>query len=277
MGKPSKQQIAEAIIHSAQTGESDAEFDARIAGLSRMSDAELAAVGVPHEPPSAATPARRAAGAARRAGEGRPTTADGVSIDVTAARDGSPTASPETPTIPFAPVPVRNRYDGWTAGRQRAFIAALAETGCVSEACAEVGITPRSAYRLREHPAAAAFRFAWEHAQSLATGRLAALAWERAVHGTPDRIYKDGVLVLERRKPNDKLLMWLLTHHDPVTYGWASRPPGSAPDMTFFRVQHARAELANHVANLADVAPAECRAEAVPPDGYVDFDETPGA
>jgi hypothetical protein len=49
-------------------------------------------------------------------------------------------------------VPVRNRYDGWTAGRQRAFIAALAETGCVSEACAEVGIIARSAYRLREQP-----------------------------------------------------------------------------------------------------------------------------
>jgi len=33
MGKPSKQQIAEAVIHSAQSGESDAEFDARIARL----------------------------------------------------------------------------------------------------------------------------------------------------------------------------------------------------------------------------------------------------
>ena len=213
MGKPSKQQIAEAVIHSIQEGESDAEFDARIAGLSRMSDAELAAVGV--IPPAEPVP---------------------------------PAAAPESPAIPFVPATVRHRHDGWTADRQRTFIAALAETGCVSEACAEVGITARSAYRLREHPAGAPFRFAWEQAQSIATVRLTAIAWERAVHGTPDRIYKDGALVLERRKPSDKLLMWLLTHHDPVTYGWASRPPGHAPDMSFFRVQHARAELANHLA-----------------------------
>ena len=245
MGKPSKQQIAEAVIHSAQSGESDAEFDARIAGLSRMSDAELAGMGI--TPPVCSEPV-----------------------------EAAPTP-PESPAIAFVPAPLRNRYDGWTAGRQRAFIAALAETGCVSEACAEVGITARSAYRLREHPAGAAFRFAWEQAQSIATVRLTAIAWERAVHGTPDRIYKDGVLVLERRKPSDKLLMWLLTHHDPVTYGWASRPPGHAPDMSFFRVQHARAELANHVANIADVSTTDCRAEAVPPTGYLDLDEGPTA
>ncbi len=248
MGKPSKQQIAEAIIHSARTGESDAEFDARIAGLSRQSDAELAAMGIvaPAEPLTPETPPP----------EPRPTERD---------------------PLAFAPASVRHRHDGWTAGRQRAFIAALAETGCVSEACAEVGITARSAYRLRERPAGAAFRFAWEQAQSIATVRLTALAWERAVHGTPDRIYKDGVLVAERRKPSDKLLMWLLAHHDPVGYGWASRPPGHAPDMSFFRVQQARAELAGHVANLADVGPSDCPAEAVPPTGYLDLEDGPAA
>jgi hypothetical protein len=47
--------------------------------------------------------------------------------------------------------------------------------------------------------------------------------------------------------------------------------------MSFFRVQHARAELANHLANIADVPPAECRAEAVPPTGYLDLDEGPTA
>ena len=179
--------------------------------------------------------------------------------------------------LAFAPAAVRPRHDGWTAERQRAFIAALAETGCVSEACAEVGITPRSAYRLREHRAGAAFRLAWEQAQSIATVRLAAIAWERAIHGTPDRIYKDGVLVAERRRPSDKLLMWLLAHHDPVGYGWASRPPGHAPDMSFFRVEHARAELAGHIGNLADVQAADCPAEAVPPGDYLDLDDGPAA
>jgi hypothetical protein len=35
------------------------------------------------------------------------------------------------PIPDFAPVPRKYRFDGWTAERQRAFIAALAETGSV--------------------------------------------------------------------------------------------------------------------------------------------------
>src|SRR5687768_6797623 len=116
VGKPSKRQIAEAIIQSAKAGESDAEFDARTAGLSRQSDEELAAMGIfPTAEP--APPAEPAA---------------------------TPERAEQDP-LAFAPAATRARHDGWTAGRQRAFIAALAETGCVSEACAEVGITPRSA------------------------------------------------------------------------------------------------------------------------------------
>jgi hypothetical protein len=233
---PSNQQIAEAMIEGKRAGDTPEQLDERIEGLCRLSDEDLAAMGV------------------RLAMKSEP-----------------------APAIDFAPVPVKRRHDGWTAERQRAFIAALAETGCVSEACGEVGITARSAYRLREHPAAAAFRHAWDHAQSLATVRLTALAWERAVHGTPDRIYKDGVLVAERRKPSDKLLMWLLAHHNTTVYGWASRPPAQAPDMSFFPLQHARAELANHVRNLADVPPADCPADAVPIQDYSDGGEEPAA
>ena len=65
-----------------------------------------------------------------------------------------------THPLDFEPVPVQPRFDGWTADRQRTFIRCLAETGCMKTACAEVGITPRSAYRLREHPRAAGFRAA---------------------------------------------------------------------------------------------------------------------
>ena len=234
MGKPSKQQITEAIIHSARIGESNKAFDKRMAELSRMSDEELAAMGI--VPPAEPAP---------------PT---------------EPIAAP-APTEPdplaFAPAPVRPRHDGWTAGRQRAFIAALAETGCVSEACAEVGITPRSAYRLREHSAAASFRTAWAHAESMATARLTALAFERAVHGSVEQIYRDGVLVEERRKPNDRLLMWLLSHHDPVSYGWLARPPKEAPDVSFYPLQSARGELPGLLEQLSDVDPAACRAEPV--------------
>lgn len=135
MGRPSKNQITEAILHSVKTGESDREFDDRMAGLSRQSDAELAAMGIPYD----ADP-----------------------------REPAPEASqPDQDPLTFTPAATRVRHDGWTAERQRTFIAALAETGCVSEACGEVGITPRSAYRLREHPAASGFRAAWDHAESM--------------------------------------------------------------------------------------------------------------
>ncbi|MGZ8337478.1 MAG: hypothetical protein ACXWU1_12525, partial [Allosphingosinicella sp.] len=38
------------------------------------------------------------------------------------------------PPPPFDPVPTRVRRDGWTPERQRAFLAALAETLCVGRA-----------------------------------------------------------------------------------------------------------------------------------------------
>ncbi len=46
MGRPSLQQVADAILCSARLGENDAEFDARLAGLSRLSDEDLAAMGI---------------------------------------------------------------------------------------------------------------------------------------------------------------------------------------------------------------------------------------
>ena len=51
----------------------------------------------------------------------------------------------------------RTRHDGWTAERQRTFLTVLAETGCISEACSEAGVSSRSAYRLRQLPHAKAF------------------------------------------------------------------------------------------------------------------------
>jgi hypothetical protein len=75
----------------------------------------------------------------------------------------------------FAPVPVRYRRDGWTPARQRAFIAALAETGCVLEACRRVGKSAEAAYRLWRRPDAAAFRDCWAAALRLSR-------WARAIN-----------------------------------------------------------------------------------------------
>jgi hypothetical protein len=40
---------------------------------------------------------------------------------------------PKQPLIPFTPVPLRPRNDGWTVEKQYAFIEALAETGIVED------------------------------------------------------------------------------------------------------------------------------------------------
>jgi len=58
----------------------------------------------------------------------------------------------------FQPVPTRTRRDGWTIERQADFLGMLAETGSVIGACEAVGISRKSAYRLRARPGAMALR-----------------------------------------------------------------------------------------------------------------------
>src|SRR5688572_18921932 len=123
----------------------------------------------------------------------------------------------------FAPAPVAPRHDGWTAERQRAFITALADSGCVSDACKAVRINARSAYRLRRRPGAEAFDAAWEKALRFGIHRLTTIAFERAVYGSTREIWRDGKLVAEERTPSDRLLMFLLTHYDSLRYGALGR------------------------------------------------------
>ena len=65
---------------------------------------------------------------------------------------------------PFYPVPTRTRRDGWTVQRQADFLGMLAETGSVMGACEAVGMSRKSAYRLRTHEGAESFAAAWDAA-----------------------------------------------------------------------------------------------------------------
>lgn len=114
------------------------------------------------------------------------------------------------------PVPVRVRADGWTAERQRTFLIVLAETGSVSAACQEAGVSSRSAYRLRARPDAEGFARAWDQALKIATVQLTTLAFERATRGTVREVWKDGQLVQTTREPSDRLLVFLLQHLLPA-------------------------------------------------------------
>lgn len=88
-----------------------------------------------------------------------------------------------SPEIPFDPVPVRARHDGWTPERQRAFLAALARCGSVSAAARALGKTRRSAYLLRERPGAESFAAAWDAAAERGADNLRDHVIERALHG----------------------------------------------------------------------------------------------
>lgn len=116
----------------------------------------------------------------------------------------------------YEPVRLAPRSDGWTAERQRDFLVTLAETGSVSEACREAGVSSRSAYRLRARPDAPQFAAGWDHALKLATVRLTALAFERATRGTVREMWRNGELHYSTREPSDRLLTFLLQHLLPA-------------------------------------------------------------
>ena len=123
----------------------------------------------------------------------------------------TPVAREDRDPLPaFEAVPRKHRHDGWTPERQRAFIEALADTGCVSRAAARVNMSPEGAYYLRRQPNAESFRRAWEAALDFGIQRLKDIAFERAIDGQLVPIFVAGKLLGFRRKKNDRLLMFCL-------------------------------------------------------------------
>lgn len=112
--------------------------------------------------------------------------------------------------LDFEPVPVKHRSDGFTPKKQRLYVEALAETGDTSEAAARVGMTERSANRLRQRPDARGFDMACEAALELGLRRLRSVQWERAVNGVVQQIWYHGELKGERRVYSDRLLIHLI-------------------------------------------------------------------
>ena len=55
-------------------------------------------------------------------------------------------------------VPDAERYNGWTAEKQKRFLIALSRGHNVAQACAIVGMSRQSAYALRAAARGAAFR-----------------------------------------------------------------------------------------------------------------------
>ena len=132
---------------------------------------------------------------------------------------------PESPKDPlaFTPVVARARRDGWTPPRQRDFIAALAELGLVAAAARSVGMSPKSAYALRNRAGEDSdFAAAWDVA--IDQGRANALdtGIERALCGTTKPVFYRGRQIGEQRVYNDGLLIAAMRALNPR--GRASTP-----------------------------------------------------
>lgn len=112
--------------------------------------------------------------------------------------------------LAFTAVRRKPRAGGWTAERQRGFIAALAVTGSVTAAARRVNMTPEGAYILRRQPDASGFSAAWARAQASGSQRLADIAFDRATEGIAVPVFYKGEQVGERRAYNDRLLMFLM-------------------------------------------------------------------
>ena len=145
-----------------------------------------------------------------------------VSIEADAGGEDEPPLA----ATPFDGMPLessRKRLAGWSAERQKLFLTVLAETGQVHLAAAAARLSARSAQALRVR--SPAFNAGWRMAEQLGAGRLASIAFDRAINGRVEQIYQDGELVAERRVPNDKILMWVLARLDPRRFAlpWEQR------------------------------------------------------
>lgn len=111
---------------------------------------------------------------------------------------------------PFVPALQRARDHGWTTERQRLFVELLAAHGSVRSACAAVGLSTTSAYKLRMQPGARSFRAAWDAALAASMARLMDLAMERIRDGVEQPVFYRGEQVGTRPVYSDRLLMFML-------------------------------------------------------------------
>lgn len=133
----------------------------------------------------------------------------------------------------FDPVPRQKlRSNGITAEKQRRFIAYLAGCGSVTMAARAIAASTNALYQLRKAPGADSFAAAWEAAVADGARRVLDTLIDHAIHGTPERLLKDGEIILERRKYNTRAMMWIVQQRFPQEYGGSlnlSGARGSTP------------------------------------------------
>ncbi len=115
----------------------------------------------------------------------------------------------------FDPSGRRLRADGWLPWKKAQFLLVLASGGIVADACKVVGMSVASAYALKNRRSGRAFAKMWDAILiHRARGRLADANLERAMNGCVEQIVKDGAVVAERRRFDNRLSMAMLTRLD---------------------------------------------------------------
>lgn len=104
------------------------------------------------------------------------------------------------------------RHDGWTPAARASFLDMLAKSGVVTDACRAVQRSSQAAYALRNRDPL--FAAGWDAALSMARARLADDLFHRAINGTVDQIWKDGEVVAERHRHDNRLSIAVLNRLD---------------------------------------------------------------
>ena len=130
-------------------------------------------------------------------------------------------AEPEDddPLLRFAPyLHPAPRGNSITPERQRAFVAALAASGIVTQAARRIGASLEALYKLRQRPGAEGFAAAWDEALRHGLARLEDCALERALAG--DRLG-------EAWEPSGNgMLCFLLRQRSQFRVDWRDLVPG---------------------------------------------------
>lgn len=123
------------------------------------------------------------------------------------------------PLLDFTPVPRKTKViRGWTAKKQRGFIAALRDSGSVRLATEAVGMSYEGVYKLKNAPGGEDFARAWEEAVGIGARRVRDVFIDQNIHGIPERVVIGKDVVVERRRFNHRSMIWVLQHHLPDEY-----------------------------------------------------------
>jgi hypothetical protein len=120
---------------------------------------------------------------------------------------------------PPAPGARAARHDGWTPEKERIFCQTLAASGVVADACRAAGMSRDAAYARRRATSGRAFALAWDAARLVARAPVADAVMSRAMNGVVERVYKDGALVAERHRYDNRLTMAVLARLDRIAEG----------------------------------------------------------